>query len=100
MTTSKFWEPIGEDPPALTKAQKALCLAGSMSTAGLPCSKELHLGFFFDGTNNNRIRDTPNQSQSNVARLYDVFDANPDENARPLLRAEMVVVDTSEGCTQ
>ncbi|ATA57283.1 hypothetical protein CKY39_31695 [Variovorax boronicumulans] len=82
MTTCKLLEPIGEDPLALTKAQKALCLASNMSTAGLPCSKELHFGFFFDGTNNNRIRDTPQRSQSNVARLYDVFDATPDENAR------------------
>ncbi|PLC05063.1 hypothetical protein CY658_14780 [Variovorax sp. RO1] len=82
MTTSKFLEPLGEDPLALTKTQKALCLARHSSTAGLPCNKELHFGFFFDGTNNNRIRDTPTKSQSNVARLYDVFDDAPAENAR------------------
>ena len=82
MTISKALEPISEDPLALTKAQKALCLAQQSSTANLPCSKELHYGFFFDGTNNNRLRDTPNESQSNVARLHDVFDANPAEHRR------------------
>ncbi|WP_082818191.1 T6SS phospholipase effector Tle1-like catalytic domain-containing protein [Variovorax boronicumulans] len=82
MTTSKALESIGEDPLALTRVQKALCLAQQSSTANLPCSKELHYGFFFDGTNNNRLRDTPSKSQSNVARLYDVFDANPAEHAR------------------
>lgn len=82
MTTSKHLDPIGEDPLALTKTQKTLCLAHHAATANLPCAKELHFSFFFDGTNNNRLRDTPTQSQSNVARLYDVFDANPAENRR------------------
>lgn len=34
-----------------------------------PCGVNLFFGFFFDGTNNNLKRDSPNQSQSNVARL-------------------------------
>lgn len=37
------------------------------------CCRELFVGVFFDGTNNNRDRDRPNFCHSNVARLHDVF---------------------------
>ncbi|QGJ67415.1 DUF2235 domain-containing protein [Xanthomonas oryzae pv. oryzae] len=36
----------------------------------------LALGFFFDGTNNNFQRDQPKKAHSNVARLYDIFEAD------------------------
>jgi uncharacterized protein (DUF2235 family) len=37
---------------------------------GLSCSKEIHVGLFFDGTNNNMVRDLRDQSHSNVVSLF------------------------------
>lgn len=37
------------------------------------CEEDIFLGFFFDGTNNNKYRDTLDFSHSNVARLYEAF---------------------------
>ncbi len=40
------------------------------------CCIDLRWGFFFDGTNNNFQRDQPKKAHSNVARLYDIFEAD------------------------
>lgn len=40
------------------------------------CEVTLNLGLFFDGTNNNRARDLPSLSDSNIARLFDVYNGN------------------------
>ncbi|WP_231732391.1 MULTISPECIES: DUF2235 domain-containing protein [Stenotrophomonas] len=45
-----------------------------MSDPEQDCYVDLKWGFFFDGTNNNLGRDRPHLAQSNIARLYDVFD--------------------------
>ncbi|WP_183284148.1 hypothetical protein [Cupriavidus alkaliphilus] len=45
--------------------------------APLPCEEELHFGFFFDGTRNNADSDRPRSAQSNVARIFDLFDIHP-----------------------
>jgi hypothetical protein len=45
------------------RAQKELALT---------CQKDIFIGVFFDGTNNNKYRDTLGFSHSNVARLYEV----------------------------
>ena len=37
---------------------------------GPECVQEIHVGVFFDGTNNNMLRDRPN-SHSNIVSLYD-----------------------------
>ncbi|MGY0611837.1 T6SS phospholipase effector Tle1-like catalytic domain-containing protein [Luteimonas sp. A501] len=37
---------------------------------GLACTREIHVGMFFDGTNNNLYRDKP-KSHSNIVSLYD-----------------------------
>lgn len=37
------------------------------------CSAPLQLGFFFDGTQNNKDRDRGKYSHSNVVRLYDIY---------------------------
>lgn len=37
------------------------------------CCKELFVGVFFDGTNNNRDRDRHKDCHSNIARLFDAF---------------------------
>lgn len=58
------------------------------NTANL-CARSIHIGLFFDGTNNNKKRDQedvlektkdPNQcSHSNVVVLYDAFKDQPDD---------------------
>ncbi|PHV11931.1 T6SS phospholipase effector Tle1-like catalytic domain-containing protein [Chitinimonas sp. BJB300] len=42
-----------------------------------PCNQEIFLSFFFDGTNNNKYRDTPDHAQSNVARLFEACLGTP-----------------------
>ncbi|RBL14823.1 DUF2235 domain-containing protein, partial [Xanthomonas oryzae pv. oryzae] len=41
------------------------------SVDGLSCTREIHVGIFFDGTNNNMERDRPVQGHSNIVSLYD-----------------------------
>ncbi|MGA4231768.1 phospholipase effector Tle1 domain-containing protein [Ralstonia nicotianae] len=69
-------EPLGPNPFAPTVDEQARYLGCRMEGFETHCSTEFHLSFFFDGTNNNKYRDTPKQAHSNVARLYDIFDAN------------------------
>ena len=38
------------------------------------CEGVLNIGVFFDGTNNNKDRDSANLSDTNIARLYEVYD--------------------------
>jgi hypothetical protein len=52
----------------------------------VPCEKDIHLGFFFDGTNNNKYRDTSGYSHSNVARLYEVFPGTPAGQKAPTFK--------------
>ncbi len=40
------------------------------------CQRDAFLGLFFDGTNNNKYRDLPTHSASNVARLFEAFSGN------------------------
>lgn len=40
------------------------------------CEGNIHIGLFFDGTNNNREADMPKLKHSNVARLYDAYSRN------------------------
>lgn len=49
----------------------------------LPCEKDIYIGVFFDGTNNNKYRDTPGFSHSNVARLYEVYPGTPAGQTEP-----------------
>jgi hypothetical protein len=37
------------------------------------CKTNVNIGIFFDGTNNNRLRDMPALAHSNVARLSDAY---------------------------
>lgn len=45
--------------------------ANASAANGLTCSKEIHVGIFFDGTNNNRDRDRQQRGHSNVVSLFD-----------------------------
>ncbi|WP_013208798.1 T6SS phospholipase effector Tle1-like catalytic domain-containing protein [Ralstonia solanacearum] len=85
-TTDDWWNhPPGganyrpELPPSGSRTQrkptlKELCeRAATADFAGkrsLSCSREIHVGLFFDGTNNNMVRDTPSQSHTNVVVLF------------------------------
>lgn len=48
----------------------------------LSCAKEIHVGLFFDGTNNNLIRDTRDQSHTNVVSLFNAHKDDKVENFR------------------
>ncbi len=48
----------------------------------LSCAKEIHVGLFFDGTNNNLVRDVPDQSHSNVVSLFNAHKDDKVENFR------------------
>ncbi|MFC7421272.1 hypothetical protein ACFQNF_15520 [Iodobacter arcticus] len=58
----------------------------------LDCDQDIFLGFFFDGTNNNKYYSTENFSHSNIARLYEVYAGFPSadklEISRPELKAQ------------
>lgn len=41
------------------------------SLCGVDCIKEISVGIFFDGTNNNMVRDKPLNGHSNIVSLYD-----------------------------
>ncbi|WP_411834245.1 T6SS phospholipase effector Tle1-like catalytic domain-containing protein [Pseudoxanthomonas mexicana] len=62
-------------PTARELAQRA-SHADPACADGLACSKEIHVGVFFDGTNNNMDRDRPLVGHSNIVSLYD---AHPDD---------------------
>jgi hypothetical protein len=52
-----------------------MCRASALSDKADPrrghlCTKIVRIGLFFDGTGNNRDRDQPRQSHSNVAKLF------------------------------
>lgn len=49
------------------------------------CLQDIYLGFFFDGTNNNKFRDTHGFSHSNVARLYEAYIGTPAQQKTPTL---------------
>jgi hypothetical protein len=50
----------------------------------LKCDQDIFIGVFFDGTNNNKYRDTASMSQSNVARLYEVYPGTHAEQTPPI----------------
>lgn len=74
----------GDYSRALRKpTPRELCQrVGSGSTASaLSCSKEINVGIFFDGTDNNMDRDKP-KSHSNVVSLFDAHKLDMTENFR------------------
>ncbi|CAJ0807426.1 hypothetical protein LMG19083_04561 [Ralstonia psammae] len=79
MTTVSF-APLCPDKP-FELSQQEMSRKRSTQVINLkdppPCEEELHFGFFFDGTRNNRDNDRSRQAHSNVARLFDLFDVEP-----------------------
>jgi len=62
----------------------------------LQCSQDIFIGVFFDGTNNNKFRDTPGHSHSNVARLYEAFPGAAARQTAPSLKPKVL----ADGGTQ
>ncbi|MCD9087070.1 DUF2235 domain-containing protein [Stenotrophomonas sp. SY1] len=66
-----------KDFPRASRKPSAQELSGRAGKAdlckadGLDCVRELHVGVFFDGTNNNMVRDRSNVGHSNIVTLYD-----------------------------
>jgi uncharacterized protein (DUF2235 family) len=50
------------------------------SVDGLNCTKVIHVGLFFDGTNNNMVRDKPIEGHSNVVSLFEAHKDDGNEN--------------------
>ncbi|WP_439893623.1 T6SS phospholipase effector Tle1-like catalytic domain-containing protein (plasmid) [Ralstonia sp. 25C] len=72
-------ERLEPNPFALTANEKGKCTASNMDAFSGACTQEFRIAFFFDGTNNNKDRDTPRQAHSNVARLFDIFEVTADQ---------------------
>lgn len=66
-------ERLMPNPFALSLDETASCMAKNMDAFTGQCTEELRIGFFFDGTNNNKDRDAPKHAHSNIARLYDIY---------------------------
>lgn len=86
---SRFAEECREDPLALQAYEVDVYLKSTASKP-LDCEKDIYLGFFFDGTNNNKFRDAPGFAHSNVARLYEVFPGTVAQQTMPKLRDRVV----------
>ncbi|CAJ0681955.1 T6SS phospholipase effector Tle1-like catalytic domain-containing protein [Ralstonia mannitolilytica] len=76
MTTVRFAPLCPEKPFELSQQEvsRKLALPDVNLKVPHPCEEELHFGFFFDGTRNNRDNDRPRHAHSNVVRLFDLFD--------------------------
>ena len=78
----RFAEPCRDQPLELLLPEKEVQFASlkdgrSNEDLQKTCEKDIYIGVFFDGTNNNKYRDTPSFSHSNVARLYEVYPGTP-----------------------
>jgi uncharacterized protein (DUF2235 family) len=78
-----------ELPPSDSRADRKPTLSELCGRAGtadidgkqsLSCSREIHVGLFFDGTNNNMKRDMPSKSHSNVVVLFNAHRNDKAEN--------------------
>jgi hypothetical protein len=71
--SARFSEICRQDSLALLNEERAIQLKNIDTPSCLTCEEDIFLGFFFDGTNNNKYRDTPEYCHSNVARLYEAY---------------------------
>lgn len=58
----------------------------TLNHIALTCEEDIFIGVFFDGTNNNKYRDTPGFTHSNVARLYEVYPGMTARQTPPTFR--------------
>ena len=82
----RFAEPLRDKP--LELVGKEIEIADKAMDRPLPhlCQADINIGVFFDGTNNNKFRDTPHYSHSNVARLYEAYIGTPAQQQPPVLQ--------------
>ncbi|UXY15136.1 DUF2235 domain-containing protein [Chitiniphilus purpureus] len=71
--SARFAEKCSPTPLKLRGSEERILEANKDAPNCLRCEEDIHLGFFFDGTNNNKYRDTPGNCHSNVARLYEAY---------------------------
>lgn len=70
----RFAGPCREIPTDLNFREQRTACQNTGGKANTDCSIELFCGFFFDGTRNNMYRSGDDGSDTNVARLFNVFD--------------------------
>ena len=86
----RFSEPCRDAPLDLNGAEETIRVAiardgRTQKELALTCTKDIFIGVFFDGTNNNKYRDTPGFAHSNVARLYEVYPGTNAAQTAPAL---------------
>src|SRR5438874_5165367 len=75
--------PNAKDKAALNTAKSAVMAEEPPSDKkACPYMLRLRLGVFFDGTNNNRYRDEKTGHETNVVRLWKVYQEREDDFAR------------------
>ena len=81
----RFAEPCRETPLALKDIENDVYRESVNAPSCHECAQDIYIGFFFDGTNNNKFRDTAKFAHSNVARLYEAFIGTPAAQQQPVL---------------
>ena len=74
--TARFTEPCRNNPMELRDEEKIAAYRSKHRPTpreSLQCQQDIYIGVFFDGTGNNKYRDTTGFSHSNVARLYEAY---------------------------
>lgn len=68
-------EPARSSPFALNKSEtrQLIEVLAERKKRNCDCCKELFFSVFFDGTNNNLLRDRPHYCHSNIGRLHDIY---------------------------
>lgn len=82
---SRLAESCRDDPLAFTDSESKISVQNQDKTDPIACEKDIFIGVFFDGTNNNKYRDAPGYGHSNVARLYEVFPGTAARQTIPTL---------------
>ncbi|WP_211454123.1 T6SS phospholipase effector Tle1-like catalytic domain-containing protein [Collimonas antrihumi] len=60
----------GEMTPSVADTVSRILKERRPTAHAPPCQKYVNIGLFFDGTNNNMVRDEPSQCHTNIVKLY------------------------------
>ena len=82
----RFAEPCRANPLEFEGTEHAVYAKSKDTPPPHLCQADIYIGVFFDGTNNNKFRDTPHYSHSNVARLYEAYIGTPAQQQPPVLQ--------------
>lgn len=86
----RFAEPCRENHLDLRDKEKDIYTKNVDIPACHECYQDIYLGFFFDGTNNNKFRDSASYGHSNVARLYESYIGTPAQQTQPKFQPAVV----------